>query len=1037
MVRITLLFCLSVMLFTGLSGQQTTRFTEPYEPLKRGQDWMDLGLFHEAQRSLDDFLHQRRPAQEILSLQQEELAGLMMAQAGIRSDDPQGERNLLEFARSSSPDPMGNQALLEAADFYFNARDYGQAIHFYEMVNLRGMGETQRSDALFKKGYCHFVRKEFAKAKSAFSSIRDVRNDFYYPTNYYYGMTQFFEGDYDDAIISFRRVESSPKYAKYMPYVISQILFAQQKYDELIAYAELKIDGSVENEAEIRQLLGRCYFEKGEYTKALPHLAYYADRNGSMQAADFYQLGYCQYQSGQYDQSIKNLEPLSRSDDELGQQALFILGDAYLKSGDKVAARNAFRQVAKMSHVPALAEESLFLFAKLSYDVRADREAITALSQIPEKSSHHLEAQTMLGNLLVKTGDIEYALDYLSEANLKTPQLKEAYQKVHYRKAIQLRQEGNPESALPYLKKSLSAPVDLLTKTLATFQLGDLYHQAGDYRKSIDELGKFLTLAKTVDDLPEESSIALANYIQGYNFLKTDNHNRALGYFQEAVAGIKTSIGRIRSSSIRNNVLGDAIIRTGDCYFKNNRYPEALKFYHEAIESRYAGFHYAQYQSALILGLQGKPYDKVIELEQLISSFPNSDFADDALYEIGNTYLELGKMKEAVAPFSKLVKSYRKTSDLVNAAYLKLGLIAYNQGDLQEAIRQYKLVLTNNPDENERRACLAALEEIYVRDLSSPDDYLALLEKSGYNVSDSSRDSLNFKSADNLYESGAYEKAIQAYTQYLDRYPNGVNVLQAHFRRAESHSVLKQFDEALADYEEVIGRGVSRYYEVALDKAAIIAYNHQRDYTKAFTYYQLLEEAAGDEVTRFEAQLGSLRSAYRIGREDDVLAMADKVLANQQVNTSQKGQAMFYKGKVLYDRKQFDLAMPLLKEVVVKVQNELKGESHFLIADIYFKQRQFDLAREWCLQSNQKIPEYEDWVARCVLLLSDIFVEEKDLFNARAALEGLLDNYQGDETIRQAAKDRLAQIGVLENKANRLVIPEKNGLLELQEESDQ
>ena len=56
---------------------------------------------------------------------------------------------------------------------------------------------------------------------------------------------------------------------------------------------------------------------------------------------------------------------------------------------------------------------------------------------------------------------------------------------------------------------------------------------------------------------------------------------------------------------------------------QEHRHPEALKFYHEAIESRYAGFHYAQYQSALILGLQGKPYDKVIELEQLIPArFP-------------------------------------------------------------------------------------------------------------------------------------------------------------------------------------------------------------------------------------------------------------------------------------------------------------------------------------------------------------------------------------------------------------------------------
>lgn len=1036
MSRFFIPFLFLGLISTPLHSQKTSRFTEPYAPMKEGREDMDLGLFQESERKLSLFLERPRPPHEPLALQQMELAGLMRAQSAIRSQDPQGERKLLEFARSTSPDPMGNQALLEAADYYFNARDYAQAIHFYSMVNMRGLGEAQRSEAIFRKGYCHFVKKEFTQAKSSFSEIRDIRNDNYYPANYYFGMTLFFEGQYDEAISSFRRVESSPKYAKYMPYVISQILFAQQKYDELIAYAELKLNGPVENDMEIHQLLGRSYFERGEYQVALPHLVYYADRSGSMQAADFYQLGFCQYQAGQYADAIGNLEPLSRNEDEMGQQAMYILGDAYLKSGDKLAARNAFRSASKMLFLPVLAEDALFHFSKLSYELRVDREAIQGFAEISEKSPHHSEAQELLSILLVKTGDVEYALDYLQNAALKSPQLKEAYQKVHYRKAIQLRLANEDDQALPYLKKSLSAPVDPLTKALATFQLGDLYHQQKNYKESISELSKFLTLSKTMDDLPEEGSVHLANYIQGYNYLKTNNHNRALGYFQDAVAGIKRDLSRIRNASIRNNVLGDAVIRTGDCYFKNNKYPEALTFYNDAIKNKYAGFHYARYQSAIILGLQGKPYEKVIELEELITSFPNSDFADDALYEIGITYLELGKMNESVSPFSQLIKNYAKSSDLINAAYLKLGLISYNQGDLQEAIRQYKQVLANNPDENERRASLAALEEIYVRDLSSPDDYFALLESSGYSVSDASRDSLQFKSAENLYEAGSYEKAITAYGQYLQRYPGGLHVLSAHFRRGECFSVLKRYDEAVIDYEEVVTRGASRFYETALEKAAVISYNYQENYTKSLAFYQALETAASNEAIRFEAQLGALRSAYRIGREDEVLNLADKVMANAQANHKQTGQARFYKAKVLFDRKQDDLALPLFTEVMNQLDSELKGESHYLIAEIYFRQRSFDRCREWCLLSNQKIPEYEQWVARCILILSDVFVEENDLFNARAALEGLLDNYQGDESIRQNARDRLAQIGVLESKSNRLIAPDKSELLELQEDSD-
>ena len=184
-----------------------------------------------------------------------------------------------------------------------------------------------------------------------------------------------------------------------------------------------------------------------------------------MLAADFYQLGYAQYQSGAYTEAIKNLEPLIRQEDAMGQQALFVLGDAYIQTGQKIPARNAFMQASRMTYSPQVAESALFQFAKLSYELRADREAVQALNGIGEKSPFYAEAQKLLGEVLVKTQDVDFALDYLSKANLKTPQLKEAYQKVHYLKASKLVQEGLIKEYIPYLKKSMSTSVDNMTQT--------------------------------------------------------------------------------------------------------------------------------------------------------------------------------------------------------------------------------------------------------------------------------------------------------------------------------------------------------------------------------------------------------------------------------------------------------------------------------------------------------------------------------------------------------------------------------------------
>ena len=63
----------------------------------------------------------------------------------------------------------------------------------------------------------------------------------------------------------------------------------------------------------------------------------------------------------------------------------------------------------------------------------------------------------------------------------------------------------------------------------------------------------------------------------------------------------------------------------------------------------------------------------------------------------------------------------------------------------------------------------------------------------------------------------------------------------SHYHRGESYSVLRKYSEGLFDYEYVVNQGPSRYYMKALEKAAIIAYNHERDFSKAYDFYSRLE----------------------------------------------------------------------------------------------------------------------------------------------------------------------------------------------------
>lgn len=1032
-----LLSLLTALLCTfSLSAQSTTVYTEANASFKKGEAFLDQGLFEQAQTEFQKTIARLRPVNEPQADLLVAQAEFNYAKAAVQSETPDGEKLILDFIRKYRPDPIANDALIEIANYYYNAGKYEEAVDYYSQVPTLGMTKEQKSEVRFRMGYAFFVQKEFSKAKANFTQIKDIETEYYYPTNYYLGLCYFYEGNYDEAIRQFRIVEKSQKYRSYIPYYLAQIYFAERRFNELIAYAEPRLsDSRLRNAKEIQQLIGQAYFETGNYQRALPYLEYYAERSGKLREEEWFQLGFAQYQTGNFEDAARSFSELATVDSKLGQSANYYLGTTHLQLGDRRSARAAFGNVKRMNYDPELQEEANWNYAKLSYELKDPREAVNALQAFTPTSRYYLESQSLMSEILLTYRDYKLALDILERMPNKTPQVQESYQKVAYLRGLQLMQDQQMEEAKLHFQKSLQFPVDLRTKALATYWTADIDHRTGDYAGSIRNMNLFLTVAKTMSNLPDEASVFTGNYIQGYNYLKQENYTAALGFFEETVNGIRRNQSFIGNTEVKNQLLGDATLRSGDAFFKRNQYAQALRYYDEAINRRYSGYVYAIYQKAVIEGLQGRPTEKILALERIPQEFPQSEYADDALLQLGITYQEIGQLSRAAAPLQKLVTDYRTTSPLINQALLQLGLISYNQGNLETAINYYKQIFSNNPEPGEANLALAALEEIYIDDLGRADDYFAFLETvPGYKVDNMAKDSINFLAAESQFENANYNRAIQSYTDYLNKFPNGRYVLTATYHRGESYAVLKQYSEALRDYEYVAGRGPSRYYVKALEKAAIIAYNHELDFDKSYQLYQQLELAAQDADTRFEAQLGALRSAYRINNTQAVFSLAGKVANSPNATLQQKATANFYLGKIAFDRRDYDGALGYLNSVVQNSDNEQTAEARYLIAYIYYLKRDLNTARSMTLNANKESSAYPYWVAKSVILLADILAEQGDLYNARAALEALLENYREDQELINIAQTKLNQINQQLNNSSRLQTESNPNRLEMSEE---
>ena len=88
-----------------------------------------------------------------------------------------------------------------------------------------------------------------------------------------------------------------------------------------------------------------------------------------------------------------------------------------------------------------------------------------------------------------------------------------------------------------------------------------------------------------------------AKYNLGYCFLKKENYNQALGFFEQIVTTPK-----INSAPIEQ----DAYIRMADCYYMNRDYNKALAMYDKVLDFSWAGGDYATFQKAMVAGVNNR-----------------------------------------------------------------------------------------------------------------------------------------------------------------------------------------------------------------------------------------------------------------------------------------------------------------------------------------------------------------------------------------------------------------------------------------------
>ena len=770
----------------------------------------------------------------------------------------------------------------------------------------------------------------------------------------------------------------------------------------------------------MNKIIGMAHFELGNFSQAEQYLEEYAKTASKLTKEEFYHIAYSQYQSGKYDESLSNFKEISQLKDELGTMANYYIAEIYLRKKDSKAAQTAFYKLSKNAVIKKLKEDAQFNYALLSYELGEERNAINTIKTIRHGHPHFEDAQKLLVEILKNTSDYLAAIDLIEKLPNKTPELESIYQRLAYKQAVVDYNDGRSIDALRYFSIAASNPTDSELVAKSLFWQANLHYEQEKKSQAARLLEELLEVFSSDESLKKLPTHSRAHYLQGYVLWDREQYEPSLAHFRES---IKTE------DHLSTLQKADAHTRIADVYLLKNNYVKSNENYLQALRNN-VNNDYAAYQLGIVAGLQKEPIDRILILEEFLENYPNSEYRDNALFDIADTYLAMNRLNYAIQTLDDFESEFSYQSPLSEKALLRRGLISYNLGNVNEAIKAYSKVFELNPTGEEKKEALIALEELYVNELNDPNSYFKIAEGlGGIKLDEFDKDSISFHLAYELFRDGEYFNAITNFDKYKNNYKKGFFIVPAYYYSAEAYSLQKEYNQAVTSYEWVVNNGKSEYYLKALKKAALINYNHAQDYSKAFNYYsKLIEE---EKIMDLEYISAALICANLSSKQDAVIKYANLLVQQEDATDEQKATAYFYLGKASYNSNSIDEAIMAYNKVVMLAKNNKAAEASYALSKIFYDRGNLDQAETQALETTKRANNYPFWVAKSLLLLTDIYIDRSDPYNARAAAEAIIENYKESPDIISEAQRKIEKINQLEESSNRILEEQPSDQIQL------
>jgi tetratricopeptide (TPR) repeat protein len=894
---------------------------------------------------------------------------------------------------------------------------YKQALKVLEPVDIHALTRPHQQDYAFYRGYAYLMQQEYQRASIYFSILAKGESRYTTRGKYYYAYCMYKMEKYDKALPALKQLESNPAYAKTVPFYIVQIEYANGNIEEVEERANqiLVEQPDSPNNGELHRILGEIAYNKQDYTAAVDHLSLYAkmatEQQEELLRNDMYMLGASNYRLGHHEEAVKYLKQVKQERDTISEATCLTMGNAYVQLGQPEQAKLSFQAAANYGLTPAIKEEAAYNYTLCTYQSSsALGESVRAfndfLTQYPD-SKYENRIYQLLSDALMQSKNYAAAIATLDSIPNPSPKMRETKQYLRYQLGADNFLQGKMQQSIDWMSEVIAHKAESDKYTTEAFYVrAEANYRLRNYAACEQDLNNFFARP----DARQSANYTIARYLQGYTAFSQAKYDKAREMFSIYIdAALATE-----------PTYADALNRIGDCYFNARQFQQAITYYGQVSKLQAAGADYALFQRGYALGLQHKYSDKITVLRELVSRYPKSDYADDGIYEIARAQLQMDDERNAIATYEQLLATYPH-STLARKASLERAMLYRNLHQNEQAIAAYRQTIEKYPATEEAYTALDALQALYVES-GNVNEYLAYtknLAKMNMNVT-TAEDSLLYAAAEMQYMQAAYQKATVSLANYITKFcAGGRYCTTARYYLADSYYRLGQSTEALEQYKVLAEMNANPYQEEAATRVAEICYD-KADYACALEAFYRMHALASNRENTTVARLGILRCSQALGRHQAAIDIAEQILSDQPLSEETKAEALYGRAKAYVALQQWTKAQEDLTTLSAEVRTAQGAEAKYLLAQSYYELKDYDTAETQIMEFTQSNTQQQYWLARALVLLSDINRERGELFQARQYLLVLQQNYTAtNDDIPALIAQRISTLDQLEQPVRK------------------